>query len=59
MAATDYYTSYALRSDGSLVGWGWNNNGELAVASTGQTCDSGTRECNDDPVVIGSLDVTP
>ncbi|MBT3274423.1 MAG: hypothetical protein HN368_14795 [Spirochaetales bacterium] len=56
VATTDYYTSFAVLSDGLVMGWGWNDKSEL-VATTVEIFH--TRVSSSTPVQVGLLDLIP
>ncbi|NRA35774.1 MAG: hypothetical protein HRU17_20810 [Polyangiaceae bacterium] len=55
ITTTDYYSTFALLGDGSVFGWGWNNNGEMGYIG-GDTCNT-NRNCQFTPIQIPSLDL--
>jgi len=56
IASTGYYSNYALMTDGTVLGWGWNDDGELGV-TTSEVYSS--RTCSSVPVQVGVLNLNP
>jgi len=57
VATSDYHSSFAVLSDGTVRGWGWNDSGELGT-DTVETASSG-EVVSSVPVQISTLDVIP